>query len=74
MDKLTYLASTNPMFIKALQHELHSLGIRNSSLLKQQGLNFIKFETDQSSLWKIMLQSRLIESLKVQIAQNIKVE
>jgi len=74
MDKLTYLASSNPIFIKALQNELLSLGVKNSTLLKRQGLNFIKFQTDQQHLWKIMLQSRLIESLKVVIADNLKAE
>lgn len=70
---LTFYAKTNKAFIKSLQNELIFLGIKPNSIvdLNFKGLNYLKFKSDMSNIWKIMLHSRLIENVKVQIKDNI---
>lgn len=67
----TFFAKTNKSFIPSLQAELKILGINNSKYLQKERLNYVKFESDQLTVWKAMLHSRLIEGLKIQIASNI---
>ena len=69
----TFFAKTNKAFVKSLQNELILSGIKPSTIvdLNFKGLNYLKFKSDMSNIWKIMLHSRLIENVKVQIKDNI---
>jgi len=70
----TFYAKVNKVFVKSLQNELKQLGIEPESMLNlnKEGLNYLKFKSEFKSIWKIMLYSRLIEGLKIQIASGIK--
>ncbi len=70
----TYYAKANKSFMKALEHELKGFGVKSESIvnLKEQRLNYLKFKCDQTSLWRIMLYSRLIESLKIGVAESVR--
>jgi len=69
----TFYAKTNKAFIKSLQNELVFLGVKQDSIvdLNFKGLNYLKFKSEMSSVWRIMLHSRLIENVKIQIKDNI---
>ena len=71
---LTYYARTNKSFMNALQSELKTFGVNSESMinLNEKRLNYLQFKCDQTVLWKIMLYSRLIEGLKVQVGGTIK--
>lgn len=68
----TFYAKANPAFIQSLEHELKYLGINKITNLKKDRLNYIKFKADFNDIWKIMLYSRLVENLKIQIKDEIK--
>ena len=70
----TYYAKTNKAFMKSLEQELKFLGAQSDTMLNlnTQRLNYLKFKCDQNSLWKIMLHSRLIEDLKIQIVEGVR--
>ncbi len=74
MRKHIFYAKVNKVFIKPFQHELKQLGLESESILNlnTKGLNYLKFKSDFKSIWKIMLYSRMIEDLKIQVADNIK--
>lgn len=71
---LTYYARTNKTFLKSLISELKSHGIESSSILnlQRERLNYLKFKcNDMEKIYNIMLYSRLIEGLKVEMADNL---
>jgi hypothetical protein len=71
----SYYVKTNKSFINALITELKTFGISHSSIinLQRERLNYIKFKCDsQEKIWNLMLYSRLIESLKIEIADDLK--
>jgi hypothetical protein len=72
MKIYTFYAKTNPAFRSALSNELNLFKLGKISNLKADRLNFVKFQSNFKDVWQIMTQSRLIESLKLQIADNIK--
>ncbi len=67
----TYFAKCNRSFINSLKTELTNLGVSKIMNLQSQRLDYVKFTCNQETIWKIMLYSRLIESLKIQIKDNI---
>jgi hypothetical protein len=73
MSKYIFYAKINKSFINPLKIELKQLGVETDSIinLNDQGLNFLRFQSDFQSLWKIMLYSRMIEGLKMQMAEKI---
>ncbi len=70
----TFFAKVNKSFIIPFEKELKQFGIQTESLLdlNRKGLNYIKFKSNMESVWKIMLYSRLVEGLKIQISDGIK--
>ena len=74
MQKMnTYFAKTNKMFMKALETELKSFGVKPESIvnLNEQRLNYLTFKAEERTIWRVMLYSRLIEGLKVQIGKTV---
>ena len=69
----TFYAKTNKAFVKSLQNELVFLGVKQDSIvdLNFKGLNYLKFKSEMNNVWRIMLHSRLIENVKIQIKDNI---
>lgn len=74
MNKYFFYAKTNPAFLKTLENELETLGIKNIKNLKKDKLNYLKFNADCMEMTKILLKSRLIEDIKVQIVDKVKIE
>jgi hypothetical protein len=73
MSKYIFYAKVNKAFINPFKVELKQLGLEPENLrdLNQKGLNYLKFQSDFKPIWKIMLYSRLIEELKIQISDKI---
>jgi hypothetical protein len=68
----TFYAKTNKVFVKSLENELKLLGVQSDSIinLNKQRLNYLKFKCTSKSLWNVMLYSRLIEGLHIQIKES----
>ena len=73
MKLYTFYAKANPAFIKSLRNELSFIGVNNIHDLSKDKLNYLKFQTSLPIAWKIMLYSRLIEQLKIQINEGFVV-
>ena len=71
MKLYTFYAKANPAFLKSLRNELNYIGVNNIHDLSKYKLNYLKFKASLPTVWKIMLYSRLIEQLKIQISESI---
>jgi 23S rRNA G2445 N2-methylase RlmL len=68
----TYYAKAQRAFIGSLEKELKSLGVKDIKLLKKEKFFYLKFLSGNETAWRILVQSRLIESFKLQIKENMK--
>ena len=74
MKLFTFYAKANPAFLKSLKTELNHIGVKNIYDLSRDRLNYLKFKAELPVAWKIMLNSRLIEYLKIQIGEGFPVK
>jgi hypothetical protein len=73
MKFYTFYAKANPAFLKSLKNELNHIGVKRIFDLSKDRLNYLKFTAELPVAWKIMLYSRLIEHLKIQIGEGFQV-
>jgi hypothetical protein len=73
MKLFTFYAKSNPSFLKALKNELKFIGLNRIHDLSKDRLSYLKFKAELPDAWRIMLYSRLIEHLKIQISDELNV-
>jgi hypothetical protein len=72
MKLYTFYAKANPSFLKSLKTELKFIGLNKIHDLSKDRLNYLTFKAEQEDAWRIMLYSRLIENLKIQIGEEFQ--
>jgi hypothetical protein len=72
MKLFTFYAKANPAFLKPLKNELNLIGVKKIYDLSKDRLNYLKFKAELPTAWRIMLYSRLLENLKIQIVEGLQ--
>jgi hypothetical protein len=73
MKLYTFYAKANPSFLKALKTELKFIGLNRVHDLTKDKLSYLRFRAELPDAWRIMLYSRLIEHLKIEVADDLRV-
>ncbi len=75
MRKYTFFAKTNPKFTNSLINEIKAIADLDKVIsLNHKRLNLIKFEAKMDQVWRILLYSRLVEDVKIQIKANLDIK
>jgi hypothetical protein len=74
MKIFTFYAKTNPAFLKSLTRELKYFGANKIHDLSKDRLSYLKFKAELPDAWRIMLYSRLVEHLKIQVCEDFRVK